>query len=76
MDKTTTIKHTEIAAAYCEANGYFPDEIVGAGAEEMRAELIADGYTVEEIPAPAPAPRPAPTPMTAEEVEVASRFFA
>lgn len=74
MSKTTTIKHAEITSAYCEAFGVFPDEIVGASAQEMRSELIEAGYSVEEIPAPAP--RPVPAPMTAEEAEVASRFFA
>lgn len=73
MNKTTTIKHTEIVAAYCEAFGYFPDEVVGASAEELRFELVESGYTVEDIPAPAP--RPASAPMTTEEAEVASRFF-
>lgn len=74
MSTTTTIKHTDIASAYCAANGYFPDEIVGASAEEMRSELIASGYSVEEIPAPAP--RPVSAPLTPEEAEVAARFFA
>lgn len=65
MDKQTTIKHAEISSAYCAANGYFPDEIVGASAEEMRSELIASGYSVEEIPASAP--RPVSAPLTAED---------
>lgn len=65
MEKTITIKHTEITSAYCQATGYFPDEIAGASAEEMRSELIAFGYSVEEIPAPAP--RPASAPLTAED---------
>lgn len=73
MNKQTIIKHAEIASAYCEAFGYFPDEIVGASAEEMRIELIESGYSVEEIPAPAQ--RPMPSRMTAEEAEIASRFF-
>ena len=73
MDKQTTIKSTEIAHAYCTAFGYFPDEIVGASDEEMRFELVESGYSVEEIPAPAS--RAISAPMTAEEAEVASRFF-
>lgn len=52
MDKNITIKHTEITAAYLEMTGYFADEIVGAQGYEMRDELIAAGYTVEEIPTP------------------------
>ena len=73
MDKQTPIKHTEITAAYCEAFGYFPDEIAGSSAAEMRDELIDAGYAVEEIPTPTP--RPESTPMTPEEAEVAALFF-
>lgn len=73
MDTKTIIKHTEITSAYCAAFGYFPDEVIGASAQEMRSELVEAGYLVEEIPAPAP--RPLSAPMTAEEAEFASRFF-
>lgn len=51
MDKQTTIKASEITSAYCQAMGCFPDEICGAQPEELRSELIAMGFDVEEIPA-------------------------
>lgn len=68
------VKVSEIAAKYCEINGYFPDEIVGASNEEMRAELILDGYEVEEIPAAVV--RPESIPATQEEIDAFGWMFA
>jgi len=73
MDKSIIIKSTEIKATYMEANGYHADEIVGAQDAEMRDELIADGFQVEEIPTPAP--RPVSTPATEEEIAAFADFF-
>ena len=73
MDKRIIIKATEIKAAYMEANGCHADEIVGAQDAEMRDELIADGFQVEEIPVPAP--RPVSTPATREDLVAFASFF-
>jgi hypothetical protein len=73
MDKSINIKESEIKAAYMEANGYHADEIVGAQDAEMRSELIAEGFQVEEIPAPPP--RPISTPATEEELAAFASFF-
>jgi len=73
MDKSIIIKASEIKAAYMEANGCHADEIVGAQDAEMRDELIAEGFQVEEIPAPAP--RPVSTPATEEELAAFASFF-
>jgi len=72
MDKSI-IKASEIKATYMDANGYHADEIVGAQDAEMRDELIAEGFQVDEILAPAP--RPVSTPATEEELSAFASFF-
>lgn len=49
-NNTQTVKASELLSTYCHATGYFPDEVVGASDEELRSELVAMGYTVEELP--------------------------